>query len=140
MNKGSISGENRGFDRRAFPVEGAPIERNVNDIFEVQINWVGSHCVGEPIERLLMRSLEFSEDSYDFVNSRLVHQTARSPDDQTNVFVKLDVWWKLYVIHFIDLTQLPRSVASGISSSSGTPSHCAASLRSWNTRTLIEEP
>src|SRR6267378_6913093 len=140
MNKSSIGGENRRFDRREFAVEGAPIERNVNNIFEVQIDCIGSHRVGESIERLLQHGLKFSENGYDLIKSRLVHQTARSPDDQTNVFVKLDVWWKLYVIHFIDLTQLPRSVTSGISSASGTPSHCAASLRSWNTRTLIEEP
>ena len=73
MNKGSISGENRRFDRRAFAVEGAPIQRNLNNIFEVQINCIGSDCVGESIERLLQRGFEFSDDSYDFVNSRLVY-------------------------------------------------------------------
>src|SRR5678816_3284194 len=102
MNKGSIRGENRRFDGRAFAVEGAPIERNVDDIFEVQINCIGSHCVGESIERLLQLGFEFSDDSYDFVNSRLVYQPARSINEQTNVFVKLDVWWKLDVIHSID--------------------------------------
>ena len=108
MNKGSVSGENRRFDRRAFAVEGAPIERNVNDVFEVQINCIGSHRVGEPIERLLQCGLELSDDSYDFVNSRLVHQAARSVDEQTNVFVKLDVWWKLDVIHSIDSPRVVR--------------------------------
>src|SRR5437660_12669350 len=98
MNNGLIGGENRRLDRRTFAVEGAPIERNVNDIFEVQVDRIGSQCVGESIERLLQRGLEFSEDSYDFINSRLVYQTVRPPDDQTNVFVKLDVRWKLHVI------------------------------------------
>jgi hypothetical protein len=75
MNKGSISGENRRFDGRAFAVEGAPIERNVNDIFAVQINCIGCDCVGESIERLLQRELEFSDDSDD-----LVKQPSCSPD------------------------------------------------------------
>src|SRR5438094_1148651 len=99
MNEGSVRGENRRFDRRAFAVEGAPIERNVNDIFEVQINCVGCNCVGKSIKWLLQRSLELAEDSYDFVNSCLIHKAARPPDDQANVFVKLDVKWKLYVVH-----------------------------------------
>src|SRR4026209_2392791 len=108
MNQGLISGQNRRFDRRAFAVEGAPIERNVNDIFEVQINCIGSDCVGESIERLLQRGFEFSNDCYDLVNSRLVHQTAWPIDQQTNVFVKLDVWWKLDVIHSIDSPRVVR--------------------------------
>jgi hypothetical protein len=37
----------------------------VNDIFEVQINCIGSDCVGESIERLLQRGFEFSDDSYE---------------------------------------------------------------------------
>src|SRR5207237_3850544 len=100
MNEGSVSGENRRFDRRAFAVEGAPIERNVNDIFEVQINCVGCNCVGKSIKWLLQRSLELAEDSYDFVNSYLIHKAARHPDDQANVFVILDVKWKLQVVHY----------------------------------------
>ena len=47
-------------------------------------------CVGESIERLLRRELEFSDNTYDLVNSRLVYQTVRPPDEQTNVFVKLE--------------------------------------------------
>src|SRR6266480_1580214 len=103
MNKGSISGENRRFDRQAFAVEGAPIERNVNDIFEVQINCVGCNCVGKSIKWLLQRGFEFSDHSYDFVNSRLVYQTVRSINEQTDVFVKLDVSRKFYVVHANDL-------------------------------------
>src|SRR6266550_6456397 len=115
MNKGSISGENRRFDRRAFAVEGAPIERNVNDIFEVQINCIGSHCVGESIERLLQRGFEFTDDSYDFVNSRPVYQTARSINEQTDVFVKLDVSRKFYVVHANDLYSCQCSRSCGVS-------------------------
>src|SRR5436190_669186 len=96
MNEGSVSGENRRFDRRAFAVEGAPIERNVNDVFEVKINCVGCNCVRKSIEWLLQRSLEFAEDSYDFVNSCLIHKAARPPDDQPNIFVKLDIRRKLH--------------------------------------------
>jgi len=84
------------------------MERNANHVFEVEINCVGSHRVGEPIERLLQRSLEFSEDSYDFVNSLPVQQTAWPPNDQTNVFAKLDVWWKLHVVHSVDSPRVVR--------------------------------
>src|SRR5438874_2951710 len=106
MNNGLIGGENRRLDRRTFAVEGAPIERNVNDIFEVQVDRIGSQCVGESIERLLQRGLEFSEDSYDFVNSRLVHQTPRSINEQTNVFVKLNIWGKLHLLFWVFFVEL----------------------------------
>src|SRR4029077_592753 len=99
MNKGSVSGENRRFDRRPIAIEGAPIERNVNDIFEVQINCVGCNRVGKSIEWLLQCSLEFSENSYDLVNSCLIHKAARSPDDQPNVFVKLDIRRKFHFVY-----------------------------------------
>ena len=104
MNKGSVSGENRRFDRRAFAVKSAPVERNLNDVFEVQINCIGSDRIGESIERLLQCGLELSDDSYDFVNSRLIHQTARSINEQTDVFVKLDVRWQFNSVHSNDLS------------------------------------
>lgn len=99
MDKGSIGRENRRFDRRAFALEAAPIERNVNDVFEVQIDSVGSQCVGESIERLLRRELEFSDNTYDFVNSRLIYQAPRPPDEQPNVFVKLEIIRKFRVVY-----------------------------------------
>src|SRR6476646_7057265 len=164
MNESSIRSENCRFDRRAIAIETAPIKRNSNDMFEVQINRVGCHGVRESIERLLQRNLEFSDDTYDSVDSRLVHQTARSINEQTDVFVKLDIRRQYYVVHSIDLhschnnrsdagelmfrfhvwsvwlvsSPLPTGFAT--SRSSGTPSHSAASFRSWNTCTLIDEP
>src|ERR1044072_9962631 len=125
MNKRSVSGENRRFDRRAFAVEGAPIERNVNDIFEVQINCVGCDCVTKSIERFLQRDLKFSKDTYDFVNSRLIHQAVRSPDDQTNIFVKLDGRWKLHVVIPLIPPEWFATRGFAASSSSETPSHFA---------------
>ena len=57
------------------------MERNANHVLEVEINCTGCHRVGESIERLLERGLEFSDDGYDSANSRSVQQTARSPDE-----------------------------------------------------------
>src|SRR6478672_10785405 len=152
MNKRSIRSKNGRFDRRAIAIETAPIKRNANDVFEVQINHGGCHGVGESIERLLQRGLEFSDYTYDFVNSRLVHQTARSINEQTDVFVKLDIRRQYYVVHSIDLhsrhnnrsdvgelmfcfhvwsvwlVSSPPPTGFSASSSSGTPSHCAASF------------
>ena len=77
--------------------------RNADDVFEVEINCVGCHRVGEAIERFLQRGLEFSYYTYDFVNSRPVQQTAWSMDQQRNVFVKLDIWRQYHFDHSIDL-------------------------------------
>src|SRR6266480_1503803 len=99
VSHGRIGGEDGCLAARTIAVDSPAIERNVKDIFEVKINCVGCNCVGKSIKWLLQRSLELAEDSYDFVNSCLIHKAARPPDDQANVFVKLDVKWKLHVVH-----------------------------------------
>jgi hypothetical protein len=69
----------------------APVERNTDDVFEIEINCIGSDRVGESIERFLQREFKLSKNSYDFVDSFLVHQATRSPDKQLIVFIELDV-------------------------------------------------
>jgi hypothetical protein len=103
MNSCSIRRKYRCLYRRTTCLEGAPIERNSNDVFEIEINCMGCQRVSESIERLVQRGLEFSDDSYDSVNSRPVQQSARSPDEYTNVFVKLDVSRQYHFVHSIEL-------------------------------------
>src|SRR6478752_6127638 len=115
MNEGGIRSENCRFDRRAIAIKTAPIKRNANDMFEVQINRVGCHGVRESIERLVQHNLEFSDDTYDFVDSRLVHQTARSINEQTDVFVKLDIRRQYYFVHSNDLHSCPSNRSDAVS-------------------------
>jgi hypothetical protein len=59
---------------------------------------MGFDRVGETIERLFQLGLEFSDDSYDSVNSLPVQQTTWPPYKQTNVFVKLYVRRQFHVV------------------------------------------
>ena len=70
------------------------MKRNLNNVFKVELNLMSFRCVGESIERLLRFGFEIFDNSDDLVDSRLVDQTARPIDEQTNVFVKLNLRWK----------------------------------------------
>jgi hypothetical protein len=70
----------------------APTEGDLNDVFEVELNFIGRQRIGKPIERLLQLCFEIFEDVYDSFNSRLVDHTARPIDEQTYIVVKLNVW------------------------------------------------
>jgi hypothetical protein len=96
MDNGGIGRENRCLHRWAFSIKEAPVEKNANDVFEVEINGIRLKRIGEAIERLLQPGFEFSDDSYDSVNSRPVQHPARSPDNQPNVFVKLNIRGKFH--------------------------------------------
>ena len=69
----------------------APTERDLNDVLEVELNFIGCQRIGESIERLLQLGFKIFEYRYHFLDSRLINQTAWSIDEQTNVFVKLNV-------------------------------------------------
>ena len=73
------------------------MQRNLNDIFEIQFNFIGCQCVSEAIERLLEFGLQISEGRDNFVNDGLVQQAARSVNEQTNVFMKFDVRRKFHL-------------------------------------------
>src|SRR5215831_14681530 len=123
-------------------VREAPMQGNLNDIFEVELNFIGRQRIEESIEWLLQFDFEIFESCDDLVYGRLVQQTARSVNEKTKVFVKLDIRRKLHRVHHdfhasFQLTYLPPGAIAN--RSIGAPSHCAASLRSWNTRALIEE-
>src|SRR5206468_10564605 len=91
VSHGRIGGEDGCLDGRTIAVDSPAIKRNAADVFQIEINCIGCNRVQKAIERLLQREFEFSNYTYDFVNSRPVQQTARSMDQQTNVFVKLDI-------------------------------------------------
>ena len=63
---------------------------------EVELNFMSFRCIGESIERLLRCGFEIFDNTDDFVNRRLIDQTARSINEQTNVFVKFNLRWKLH--------------------------------------------
>jgi hypothetical protein len=70
----------------------AATERDLNDVFEVKLNFIGCERIRKPIERLLQLCFEILEDGYDSFNSRFVDHTARSINEQAYIFVKLNVW------------------------------------------------
>src|SRR5262249_36897164 len=53
MNHCRIGSENCRLHRRATCVNNAPMQRRLNNIFEVKLNFVSRQRIGEPIERLL---------------------------------------------------------------------------------------
>src|SRR5215211_6788971 len=92
MNHCRIGSENRRLYRWMPCIGKTPTEGNLNDVFEVEIMCIGCQRVGKAIERLLQLGFKIFENRYNFLNSRLVDHTARSKDEQTDFFVKLDVW------------------------------------------------
>src|SRR5262249_7030321 len=92
MNHGRIGSENRRLYRWMPRVSKTPTERDLNDVFEVQLNFISAQSVGKSIERLLQLGFKILENGNYFFNSRLIDHTARSIDEEPNVFVKLNVW------------------------------------------------
>ena|SRR5438128_7670691 len=99
MNHGRIGGENRGFHRWMSRISETPTERDLNDIFEVQLNFISAQSVGKSIERFLQLGFKIFENGNYFFNSRLIDYTARSIDEETNVFVKFNVWRQFHRFH-----------------------------------------
>src|ERR1700693_4865823 len=69
-----------------------PMKRNVNNVSEVELNFMGFRGIGESIERLLRCSFEIFDDAGVLINRSLVDRAARSINEQTYIFVKLNVW------------------------------------------------
>src|SRR6478672_11281799 len=88
MNHGCIGSKNSRLHRWMPRVRQAPTERDLNDVFEVELNFIGCQRIEKPIERLLQLFLKFFENVYDSFNSRLVYHTVRSIDEQTDIVVK----------------------------------------------------
>jgi len=73
-----------------------PTERDLDDVFEVELDCIGRQSVGKSIERPLQLGFEIFDNGYKFLNSRFVNHTARSIDEQTDVFVELNVRRKFH--------------------------------------------
>jgi len=96
MNDRRIRRKNRRLDWRTARIAKAPVERDVKDIPEVQFHIIMSQCIRESIKRLSQPGLEISNDSNNFVNCCFVQQTPWPIDEQTNVFVKLNIRRQLH--------------------------------------------
>src|SRR5439155_9769769 len=96
VNSCRIGGEDRSLHQRMTRVGETPMERDLNYVSEVKLNFMGCRCIEESIERLLRCGFDIFDNTDDLVNRSLVDQTARSIDEQTNVFVKLNFRWKFH--------------------------------------------
>src|SRR6266478_5899640 len=75
-----------------------PTERDLNDVFEIELDFIGRKRVGKSIERPLQLGFQIFENRYNCLNSRLVDHTARSIDEQADIFVELDIRRKYHWI------------------------------------------
>lgn len=77
------------------------MQRNLNHVVKVQLNFFVPQGIEESVEGLFQSGFEVSDNFNDLVNGRLVHQTARPVNEQTNVFVKLDIRTNSDFVHLI---------------------------------------
>src|SRR5215510_10334992 len=77
-------------------VSEATMQRKLNHVLEVELNFVGCQRISESIERLLQLGFEVLQSAQSFVQCCFIHQTTRSVDEQTNIFVKLQFRWKFH--------------------------------------------
>src|SRR5262249_7757299 len=84
-------------------VSEAPMQRKLNHVLEVELNFVGCQRISESIERLLQLGFEVLQSAQSFVQCCFIHQTTRSVDEQANIFLKLEFRWKFRVVHFNNL-------------------------------------
>src|SRR5437764_10180447 len=73
-----------------------PTEGDLDDVFEVELDFIGRQSVGKSLERPLQPGFEIFDNGNKFLNSRFVNHTARSIDEQTDVFVELNVRRKFH--------------------------------------------
>src|SRR5438093_7338635 len=87
------------------------MQRNITDVSEVELNFMDFQRIGESIERLLRCGFEIFDNTGDLVNRRLIDQTARTINEQTNIVVKLNIRRKLHWVSFIRgwLFQVPKT-------------------------------
>jgi len=70
-----------------------PIERDVKDVIEIEIDRIESGQIGESIKRLAERLFLLPDENYYFVNERFAEYAARSPDEKIGAFDVLDIGW-----------------------------------------------
>jgi hypothetical protein len=72
MANGGVSHQNRGFHWRAIAVGENSTQRDLNDVSDIELNFMGFRCIGESIERLLHFGFEIFDNTGDLVNLRLI--------------------------------------------------------------------
>src|SRR2546423_4103788 len=132
MNHCRIPSEDGRLYRWMPGVGETPTERDLNDVFEVELNFIGCQRIEKSIERPLQFFFELFEDVYDFFDSRLIDHTARSIDQKTNVFMKLNIGREVHCCLIADVPPFDSLASSSVgddlvaSLCGETPSHCAA--------------
>src|SRR6266705_1838082 len=132
MNHCRIGSENRRLYRWMARIRKTPTERELNDVFEVELNFIGYQRIGESVERPLQFFFELFEDSYDPFDSRIIDHTARAVVQETNVFIKLNIGREVHCCIIADVPPFDSLASSSagddlVASLCGeTPSHCTA--------------
>src|SRR4030095_17266218 len=91
MNPCRIRSENRRLYRWMPRIGKTSTERDLNDVFEVKLNFIGLQRVGESIERLLQSGFKIFENGHNLFNGRLVDHTLRAVDAQEGNIVQISV-------------------------------------------------
>src|SRR6266576_4003878 len=132
MNHCRIPGENRRLYRWMARIRKTPTEGELNDVFEVELNFIGYQRIGASVERYVQFFFELFEDGYDPFDSRLIDHTERSIDQETNVFMKLNIGREVHRCLIADVPPFDSLASSSVgddlvaSLCGETPSHCAA--------------
>src|SRR4030095_11932172 len=118
MGEGGVRRQNRRFYWRSIAVGENSVQRDLNDVPEIQFDFVVSQGVEEAVERFLQLGFQFSDDAGNLVDRLLVQHTARPVYEQANVFVKLNVVRKKY--HCLSQCPDPLTNFSSLVSRSGS--------------------
>jgi hypothetical protein len=113
MDNGGVRRQNRRFHRRTIAVREDSMQRNLDDVSEIQFDLVMSPRIEKPIERLPQLGFEVADDAYDLVDRLLIQHTARSVDEKTNVFVKFDVGRKFHHATLHELNEVVGLLPAG---------------------------
>jgi hypothetical protein len=73
MGDDGVHRQNRRFHWRAIAIGENSVQRDLNDVPEIQFNFVVAQGIEEAVERLLQLGFEFSDDGYDSVNRRFIN-------------------------------------------------------------------
>ena len=90
VRHGRIGRENRRLYGRAIAVEAPAIKRNAADVFQIEINCIGCNRVQNRLKGFLNVNSSSPITLMSLLTATLFNKP-RGLDDQTNVFVKLDV-------------------------------------------------
>src|SRR5215475_6268513 len=90
MSERKAGDESGGFHRWTSNVRETPKKREVKNISEVEFNRFERLPIGESIEGFVRGCFKVSNQGPNVFQRGFVQHSTRSPDQQTNIFVKLD--------------------------------------------------